>query len=354
MKSILIGSCEGYSGKSAVCMGISLILRKKGLKVGYMKPFGNQFREIDGVLVDADARNIRAAIGLTDPPETMTPVMLTHDFYHRALTKGVDIGSEIKEAYEKLSRGKDAMIIEGNEDLAGGIMYDMSDIDMAKLLDTRILLISRYHDMQEVDNILNDLRMIGDPDLLIGVVLNDVLDPDEAADLAVPFLERHGIKVFGIIPRDPMLKSVSVGEIADSLGSEILIRDDKRDTLVEHFFVGAMEANTALRYFRRVKNFALITGGDRSDIQLAALEAGTKCIILTGSLYPSSTILGTAKERGVPVMVVSGDTMSTVEEMEIIMGKARILGEEKLRRIEELLDEHVDMSALCSEIGVTV
>ena len=353
MKSILIGSCEGHSGKSAICIGISLALKDKGLKIGYMKPFGNQFREIGGALVDEDAMNVRDAIGLNDPLDAITPVMLTRDFYHCALTKGVDVRGKIKETYKKLSEGKDAMIIEGNKDLAGGIMYDMSDIDVAKLLDTKILLVSRYHDMQEVDNILNDLKMIGDPDMLAGVILNDVLDPDEAADLAVPFLERHGIPVFGIIPRDPMLKSVSVGEIADYLGSEILIRGDLRSVLVEHFFVGAMEANTALRYFRRVKSFALITGGGRSDIQMAALEAGVKCIILTGGMYPSSTILGAAKERGVPMMVVPGDTMSTVEEMEVIMGHARILGEKKLRRIEELIDKYMDMSALESVIGVT-
>ena len=351
MKSILIGSCEGYSGKSAICAGIGKILRKKGLKIGYMKPFGNQFREIGSRLVDDDARNISIALGLTDPPETVTPVMLTDDFYRRALTEGVDVKDDIIDAYRKLSEGKDVMIIEGNEDLAGGIMYGMSDIELANLLQTRILLVSRYQGVQEIDNILNDQRMISDPELLAGVILNEVVDQKKAADLALPFLEKRGITVFGIIPRDPVLKSVSIGDIADALGGKMLIREDMRDVLVEHFFVGAMEAITALRYFRRARNFALITGGDRADIQLAALEAGTKCIILTGNLYPSSAMLGAAEEHGVPVMVVSEDTMSTVENMETIMGRARILGKEKMSRIEELLTEYVDMEALESAIG---
>ncbi len=348
----MIGSCEGYSGKSAICMGIGRILRKKGLKIGYMKPFGNQFREIGSRLVDEDARNISIALGLTDPPETVTPVMLTDDFYRRALTEGVDVKDDIMDAYRKLSEDKDVMIIEGNEDLAGGIMYGMSDIELANLLQTRILLVSRYQGMQEIDNILNDQRMISDPELLVGVILNDVVDQKKAADLALPFLEKRGITVFGIIPRDPVLKSVSIGDIADALGGKMLIREDMRNVLVEHFFVGAMEAITALRYFRRARNFALITGGDRADIQLAALEAGTKCIILTGNLYPSSAILGAAGELDVPVMVVPDDTMSTVENMETIMGRARILGKEKMSRIEELLNEYVDVEALESAIGV--
>lgn len=333
-------------------MGIGMTLMKKGLKVGYMKPFGNQFREIDGALVDEDARNISIALGLKDSLDVVTPVMLTNDFYHRALTEGVDVADDILKAYRKLSEDKDVLIIEGNENLSGGIMYDMSDINMADLLQTRILLVSRYHDIQEIDNILNDLRMIGDPEKLIGVILNDVIDRGEASDLAVPFLEEKGISVYGIIPRDPVLKSISIGEIADALGSEMLTCGDMRDLLVEHFFVGAMEAGTALRYFKRAGNFALITGGDRADIQMAAIEAGTKCIILTGNLYPSSAVIGVARERGVPMMVVPDDTMGTVEQMEIIMGMTRILGEKKLDRVEKLMDEYVDMEALCREIGV--
>ena len=36
--------------------------------------------------------------------------------------------------------------------------------------------------------------------------------------------------------------------------------------------VGAMSVESALSYFRRKPNKAVITGGDRADIQLAALE----------------------------------------------------------------------------------
>jgi len=352
MKSILIGSCEGYSGKSAICMGLGLILKKRGLAVGYMKPFGNQFQEVDGTLVDGDAKTIKTALELSDPLKLITPVMLTHDFYHRALTGGVDVSGNILNAYRKLSEGKDVMIIEGNEELAGGIMYDMSDIEIARLVGARILLVSRYQSMQEIDNILNDYKMIGDPELMVGVILNGVINSKEASELAVPFLRERGISVFGAIPKDPVLKSVSIGEIADALGSEILIREDMRNVLVDHFFVGAMEANTALRYFKREKSFALLTGGGRADIQLAALEAGVKCIILTGNTYPSSAILGVAGERGVPIMVVPGDTMKTVEAMETIMGTARILGEAKMGRIEELLDRYVDTEALGLAIGL--
>ena len=86
--------------------------------------------------------------------------------------------------------------------------------------------------------------------------------------------------------------SVSVGELAEFLSGKILCCADKVDELVEHLMVGAMSVDSALTYFRRKPNKAVITGGDRPDIQLAALETSTKCLILTGNLQPSPIILG--------------------------------------------------------------
>ena len=88
------------------------------------------------------------------------------------------------------------------------------------------------------------------------------------------------------------------------------------DELVEHFMIGAMNVESALSYFRKVSNKAVITGGDRSDIQLAALETPTKCLILTGELYPNASILGRAQEVGVPIVVVRADTANTLEVCE--------------------------------------
>ena len=91
----------------------------------------------------------------------------------------------------------------------------------------------------------------------------------------------------------------------------MLCAGDKLDQLAEHFSIGAMNVDAALRFFRRVPNKAVITGGDRADIQLAALQTSTRCLILTGDLYPNERILTRAEEMGVPVVLVSQDT-STV------------------------------------------
>ena len=45
-----------------------------------------------------------------------------------------------------------------------------------------------------------------------------------------------------------------------------------------------------------------------ADIQLAALETSTSCLILTGNIYPSPSVLNRAEELCVPVLLTKLDT----------------------------------------------
>jgi len=147
--------------------------------------------------------------------------------------------------------------------------------------------------------------------------------------------------------RQQMLQAISVGELAEVLNAEFLALPDKKDVLVEHLLVGAMSVEQALPYIRRVSGAkAMITGGDRADMHLVALETATRCLILTGHLHPMPEVLRRAEEVGVPVLLVRGNTMDTVETIESVYGKTRLGQEAKLQQFELLLEEHFDFGRL--------
>ena len=100
--------------------------------------------------------------------------------------------------------------------------------------------------------------------------------------------------------------------------------EDRMDTMIERFCVGAMDVEGALRVFRRIPRKAVVTGGMRPDIQHAALETDTRCLILTGGVTPNEGVRHRARMLGVPVLVVQGDTMATVERFEQLLGRVRI------------------------------
>jgi BioD-like phosphotransacetylase family protein len=137
-----------------------------------------------------------------------------------------------------------------------------------------------------------------------------------------------------------VLRSVRVADLAEALNGEVLCGQDGLDEMVETFMLGAMGSAAALRHFQRKGNKAVITGGDRGDIQLAALETSTRCLILTGNLRPNVRVLGKAADEGVPVILVKEDTLTTTERVDAALGHVRLSSPKQVARLRETKDEY--------------
>jgi hypothetical protein len=171
--------------------------------------------------------------------------------------------------------------------------------------------------------------------------------------ICTPCLEKQGIRVLGTIPFQEELQAISVDELAEVLNAQYLALPEKKDVLIERLVVGAMGVDQALPRMRRVPGSkALITGGDRSDIQLVGLEAATRCLVLTGNLRPMPEVLRRAEEIGVPVLLVRQNTLETVEAIEAVFGKTRLGQESKLQRFEALFAEYFDFDRLYDLMGL--
>ncbi|MGQ9457906.1 MAG: phosphotransacetylase family protein [Anaerolineae bacterium] len=348
MVTLYVTSTEPYSGKTGLCVGLGRRFLADGFSLGYMKPVSLQAKSVAGRIVDEDAEFIKKAFDLPEPMETLVPVGLTQERIEAILrgTETTDFEARLKEAFAQVAKGRDIVLLEGGTTLREGYIVHLSTPYVAELLTASELVVIRYSEELVVDDALTAQARLGDS--MLGVVINVVPRPRmEFAETVIrPFLERRGVRVFGILPQERLLQSISVRELADCLGGETLCCPDRLDDLVEHLMVGAMSVDSALTYFRRKPNKAVITGGDRPDIQLAALETSTRCLILTGNLQPSAIILSRAEELGVPVIVVPYDTLTTVEIIERFFGKTRFHQEKKIARLMELLELRFDFQGL--------
>ncbi len=356
MSTVLyICSTETFSGKSAICIGLGKRFLRDGFSVGYMKPVSTTARKVRGQVIDEDAEFIKQTFGLTEAAETVAPVTLMPEVVEAVLKgdSGVDFEAVLKRAYAEVARDRDVVILEGGGSLREGYIVDLPTPYVAQLLEAQEMAVVKYtNDLQLVDDVLTAHTRLGDS--MLGVILNAV--PRQrmqfVEEIIKPSLEGRGIKVYAILPRERLLLSISVGELSECLGGEILCCPENREELVEHLMVGAMSVDSALTYFRRKPNKAVITGGDRPDIQLAALETSTKCLILTGNLHPSPIILGRAEEVGVPMILVKQDTLTAVEIIEQFFGKTRFHQEKKVQRFEKMLDERFDFQGLYKDLGL--
>ncbi|HEY3346135.1 MAG TPA: phosphotransacetylase family protein [Nitrospirota bacterium] len=353
MVSIYIGSTMGYSGKSLVTLGLLLKMREDGLKIGYMKPFGRVPTLESGTLSDGDVIFMKNLLGLKEPLDKLCPVVYSHDLMTEALRgKSKDMRKKVIQAYETVSKDKDVVLIGGARDIYDGSILGISGLSLIQELDTKVIAVDPFSGEVCVDCLLTLRDQLGSK--LLGAVINRVPPEgmDYLKDLAGPFLKKKGISLFGVLPADRLLNSITVRQVNENLGGTVLCCEDRLDELVENLSIGAMDVESAIKYFRKQQNKAVITGGHRSDIQLAALETSTKCLVLTGDLLPNELILAKARITGVPVISVKFDTLSTVERLESMLGKVRIREERKVARAMELMRSHFDYAAFYKAAGI--
>ena len=354
MVGVYIGSTSGYSGKNLIAMSLGLRFKKEGLRVGYMKPVGAVPRKENGQPGDEDAFFLQEVLGLRQDPELVTPVVVTREFTVRAFSSDIgDLMPGIVSAYAELSRDKDVMIIAGSGNLLGSGTYcGLDGVSVSRALGAKALVIDRYQNELRYDYVLRCQEALGDN--LAGAILNDIPDHyrPEVDDLIVPFFKRKGVDVLGVIASDPIMSAIKVNDLAERLGGKIISAHHKADRVVENFLIGTMQVENFLTHFMRHKNSAIIVGGDRSDVQLVALEGSCPCLILTGNLYPNDIILTRSEVLQTPIIMVREDTFSVAKKMENILSQHKLRDMIKVNHGVQLVGAALDFELLKGKLGL--
>src|SRR4030042_495429 len=353
MISLYVGSTGGYSGKSLVSMGLGHKFKKDGLRVGYLKPVGILPFKIDDILTDNDAWRIYRALELKDPITEICPVVLTQELAVKGYLKDIrGLMEKIEKSHKKLSEGKDITILGGYGSVYTGTVLGLQGLKVTKRLKAKVVIVVKYEGEFCVDYILQAKKDLGDS--FIGVILNRVTYEFRQGvdDYVLPFLRRKGVDILGVLPHDSIVGAITVEELNDMLGGKILCCHHRLSNLVEHFLIGAMQVDKAVEYFKKARNNAVIVGGDRSDIQLSAIEAGSVCMILTGDLYPGEIIISKAEQRDIPMMVVRDDTYSVAKKLERLSVRLRLRDKAKVDRGMNLVMENVDFPLIYKKLGI--
>jgi BioD-like phosphotransacetylase family protein len=355
VKSLYITSVDNHSGKTATCLALGKQFLAKGYQVGYLKPLSMQPWMVEGKMADEDAAFVKQVLNLKLEPWEISPVVLTNDVL-RAHLRGheeFNFKEKLHAAYVKAQEGVDILLLEGGGSMREGYGVGLPTPAVSKEFGSCILGVVRYKD---------EIRLLDDALALhkrltenfCGIIINRVPDNAKAfvSEIATPYLEKQGIAVFGQLPVQPGLEAMTVMELVQVLKAKVMTQNFNPEALVETLTVGAMTGEAALSRFRKYRNKAVITGGDRADIQLAALETSTACLILTGNLTPSPLILKQAEEARVAVLLVRENTMETVEAVERVFGRTRLGQTSKLEKFEKLVTENIDLPRLYKELNL--
>jgi BioD-like phosphotransacetylase family protein len=249
--------------------------------------------------------------------------------------------NDIVSRYNELSKGKEFMIVEGSRDFSNGCSHGISHLDIAEALGAPVVLVSSPN-FQSLDSVFMFKYLCDERGIeLKGVVINKSAGPKEKE-----FLEKKEITVLGEIPLIPELRTFRVSEITEMLDASVIAGTSGTDNVVEEVIVGAMSPQVAVRYMRRAKKKAVITGGDRTEILLAALSTNTSCIIATGGITPIRTVMSRANELNVPIVLTNEDTLSTAETVDHLIGRIDPKDTEKIDLIRKAIKKNVDLGRI--------
>jgi len=331
MEKVYLASVGMRSGKSVLSLGLGLNYPGK---VGFYKPFRESLVKVNDELLDQDALMMSEVLKI-EHGEKISPFV--YDLFDPPKM------SDIVAGYNGLSKGKDFMIIEGSREPANGYASGIAHTDIAKALNAPMVLVSTTVP-QSIDTVfvIRDLcerRGVS----FLGVILNRSENSPERK-----LLEDRGVKVLGEIPTIHELRTFRVSEMSEKMDAKVIAGGSGVDNVVETMLVGAMSIQSAIGYMRRTKRKALITGGDRTEILLAALSTDTSCIIVTGGLRPSHAVLSRADEMGVPVLMTKEDTIRVTEVIEHLIAHVDPKDKEKIELIRKVVHSGIDMNALWS------
>ena len=308
MRSIYLGSVVEKSGKSMVTLGLA---RNFEGQAGFFKPFKERLMREGDRVIDQDAYLMRQVLDLDKPEEVLCP--FTYDIFRPVRM------DDIWKAYKMASCDCEMMLIEGTREVTTGYLNDVSGLAITEATGSDLVLISTP-EPAALDKIAMLCKLIGNYKInLKGVILN------KTDDLSVAnFLEAKGIKVLGCIPHIPEMTYFTVKEVVEAISADVVVGQGNLDRVVEGVFIGAMTMETALKYMRRHRRKAIITGG----------------------MYPANQVVSKAYEKGIPILVTRYDTLATSEMVEHLIARIEPQDAEKVRLVEKAIADNVDLEAV--------
>ena len=177
---LLIGSCDPFSGKSAVLLGLARQLLRQGVTIAYGKPLATDLdTDLDGAaprspadpLLDADVRFIGSTLGL--PDSQLLPsvdVLEAPAARGRLLSGDLQPGAGFAALQQQLAgMAADLVLLEAAGRLSEGLLFGLGLVQMAKTLQAPVVLVHAWNDSRSADALLEARQQLGD--LLAGVVL---------------------------------------------------------------------------------------------------------------------------------------------------------------------------------------
>ena len=340
MGVLLVSAHRSGTGKTSLIAALLTQMAANGQRVAYYKPFsaspGN----------DADVAFISGTIlaGPDCPPVPDSLLLPQSGSIDPLITESQ--AQTIRQSLSGIQSTANIVLIEAPDSLSPtGDDWSLAS-DLADLLGAQAVLMFPYSNGLDSQTVLNAAEPYSNR--LAGIVINGVTSyrQRDVENGVIAQLRSAGKTVFGAVPEDRIMISVTVQQIADQLGGRWVQDPVNTETYIDRLLLGGNIMDSGETYYGRYANQAVIVRAERPDIQMASLMEDTKCLVLTGGSDPTEYVKAEAMERDVPLISVTEGTMSIVESLSGLLDRATPYSQNKVDRFGELINQNLDMATL--------
>jgi BioD-like phosphotransacetylase family protein len=353
MRHVYLAATGQNRGKTTVSLGVLDGFGRRGISTGFCKPVGQRTVIEEGVPADEDAVLMKAVFGLSEPLGRMSPVHIPRGFTQAHIDGKVveDLPARIRDAHASFTAERDMLLIEGTGHAGVGAVINLSNADVASMLGAPAVIVSEGGVGRPIDEIVLNKSLFERSGVQVaGAIVNkvDLLAKPDLARTLERGLQRHGIRLLGVLPYRPILSNPTLAMVLEGVHGETIHPGPDLDQVIGGVSIGAMEPQHMLQ---RIGPRALvIVPGDREDVIAAIVhahriraEAGGDSLglVLTGGYRPRQTVLDAIRYADLFATIVDEDTYQVASEVHDLLVKTHASDAGKIAEIKALVLEHL-------------
>ena len=358
-KRIFIAATRMNDGKTTTSLALFSALRSFTKQVGFIKPVGQRFVEVEGYKVDEDSVLLNKIFDVKTPIRAMSPIAIhptfTRDYLDSAEESNPEIIDTMCRAFDRAAFDQDYIIIEGTGHAGVGSVFNLSNADVAKHLNAKVIIVASGGIGRPIDEIaLNKAVFEAAGVQIIGAIINKVAP--EKIEMVDKFcriaLERMNIPLLGCIPIEKKLTQPNLKQVVDEIGGTWLNGEALgKDHRIDRVIIGAMAAKGLVELLD--KGVLIIAPGDREDIILSAIAAEgiergkvVAGIILTRNVVPHPRLTEMIKKTSIPVALCSEDSYTVASKVNNMTVKTQPDDMDKIPIIKDLISKNIDLDRI--------
>jgi BioD-like phosphotransacetylase family protein len=357
-RNIYVAATSQHVGKTTSTLGLVSTFMKKGLKVGYCKPVGQKFLDIQNLRVDKDTILFADLINFELIPELHSPVILGPGATEQYLDDPdrYDLGSILIHAEEELAANNEIVIYEGTGHPGVGSVANVSNARVAKLLNAGVVMVVEGGIGSTIDMLNMTTSLFREEKVpIIGVIINKVV-PDKLEKVrhyVGRWLSDHNLPLLGLIPYENKLAFPLIRTVAEAVKGVVTYNADYVDNKVESIIAGSL---IDLKELKSSQDLLLVVANRSINEAIRKIEFISQnnhipnCplsgIVTTGDGNMDKHTIRYIEKNNLPLIRTELDTYGAVLRISKIEVKINRSTPWKIRMAIDLIENNVDLERI--------